>query len=100
MHFRSLSQKALLLKKTEEAAKQLENIRMHTGGNFTEEFRVRDDLMGLAIGSGGTNIQNARRVDGVTNIELEEHSCTFRIFGETEEAVKKARSLLEYNEGE
>ncbi|XP_021944377.1 synaptic functional regulator FMR1 isoform X2 [Folsomia candida] len=98
MHFRSLSQKALLLKKTEEAAKQLENIRMHTGGNFTEEFRVRDDLMGLAIGSGGSNIQHARRVDGVTNIELEEHSCTFRIFGESEEAVKKARSLLEYNE--
>jgi len=98
MHFRSLSQKAMLLKRTEEAAKQLENIRMHTGSSFTEEFKVRDDLMGLAIGSGGTNISNARRVDGISNIELDENSCTFRVCGETEDAVKRARAILEYSE--
>lgn len=98
MHFRNLRQKVLLLSKTEEAARQLENTKLHSSSGHVEEFQVREDLMGLAIGAHGTNIQNARKLEGITGIGLEEATCTFKIYGDTEEAVRKARSMLEYSE--
>ncbi|XP_019763206.1 synaptic functional regulator FMR1 isoform X1 [Dendroctonus ponderosae] len=98
MHFRGLSQKVLLLKRTEELARQLENTKLANIGGCSDEFNVKEDLMGLAIGAHGVNIQQARKVEGITNIELEENSCTFKIYGESDEAVRKARSMLEYSQ--
>lgn len=113
MHFRNLKQKIFLVARTEEAAKQLESSRgtsstfstsaSHMGGSghpqyYTVEFNVAPQLMGLAIGTHGSNIQNARKVDNIHSIDIEENTCTFKIRGSTLEACQRARSMLEYAE--
>lgn len=98
MHYRNISQRLVLLRRTEEAAKYLEATKLQTSNGYSEEFTVMEDLMGLAIGAHGANIQQARKIEGVLNVELLEDSCTFKVVGETKEAVAKARLMLEYSE--
>ena len=57
---RNISQRAVLQRRTEEAARHLEQTRLQTQHVFTEEFHVNEDLMGLAIGAHGANIQQVK----------------------------------------
>lgn len=52
--------------------------------NVVEEFNVASDLMGLAIGVHGANISNARNVDGVEDVIIDESQranghCLFKV---------------------
>ncbi|XP_076820386.1 RNA-binding protein FXR1-like isoform X2 [Clavelina lepadiformis] len=99
LHFRSLRTKLAMLMKVEEAAKQLE-VTQQRASSCTEHFHVSSDLIGLAIGTNGVNIIAARRIPGVLDIILDEETHNFTVYGETKEAVKKAREVLEFMEEE
>lgn len=47
----------------------LENTSLNSSAHV-EEFTVPFDLMGLAIGSHGTNIQSARNMEGIDDIQV------------------------------
>jgi fragile X mental retardation protein len=75
-----------------------EATKLQSSAVFVDEFAVRADLMGLAIGAHGANINQARDLDGVIQIDILETSGKFRVTGKTKEAVSKARLMLEYAE--
>lgn len=100
MYFKDSRQKMQLLQRQEEAARLLENTSLHSSAHV-EEFTVPFELMGLAIGSHGSNIQSARNIDGVEDIQLVESNdghtpVLFKVFAENADAASAARSQLEY----
>ncbi len=72
-------------------------MRQQSQDTYHEEVRVRQDLVGLAIGSHGNNIQTAKRLPGITSIELEETSSTFHISGEVCVYVYTAAFVVYFN---
>lgn len=72
----------LLLQRKEEAKRMLSlNDQV---ANVVEEFAVAQELMGLAIGSHGANITNARKIEGVEDVIIDEAQrsngiCNFKV---------------------
>lgn len=64
--------------------------------HYKEEFHVPQDLLGLVIGVKGQNLQAARKIEGITQLHIDDSASLVRIIGETPEAVKQARDMLEY----
>ena len=83
MHFRSLRTKLLLISRNDEAEKQLESAKKQSAQSpVYEQLSLPEDLVGLAIGAQGSNIQAARRIHGILSVEVDEALCTFNILGE------------------
>ena len=88
MHFRSLRTKLLLRSRNEEALKQLDSAKRQAQQSpVYEQLTLPEDLVGLAIGAQGANIQAARRIPGILSVEVDEPACTFNILGEVRAAT-------------
>ncbi|XKL65931.1 hypothetical protein PGB90_009351 [Kerria lacca] len=61
-----------------------------------EKFMVKKNLLGLAIGKNGSNIKNAEKIPGISEINLNKNE--FTIYGYTKEAIAKAKSYLNYDQ--
>lgn len=67
-----------------------------------KDFRIRlhvdKKYVALSIGKKGANIQAARRLEGITSLELDDATSVFYIRGVSQEAVNAAAEMLNYVE--
>ena len=110
MHFRDLRTQKSLLTKNELAAQKVkggggegEGRGRGGGGDYTiccaqyhhqnhhavtssggleVRFHVPSDLVGMAIGREGANVNEARRIRGVSSVEFDDYSSMFSVKGE------------------
>ncbi|KAE9419113.1 hypothetical protein Angca_002254, partial [Angiostrongylus cantonensis] len=116
MFFRDVRTRNNLRARAEEAERLLQHgfHRNERDSPFVDEFEVATDLMGLAIGTHGSNIQRARNVEDVDDIQVFEgggdgQPCIIKvsslhfvlstqnsIFAKTAAAAQKARAQLDF----
>jgi len=100
-HIRNLSQKSKLAEKVNALNDTLEQTRI-IAESISERFQVDSDLLKYVLGQKGVNIQRARQVKGVIQINIDDRKdncrATISIYAETEDAAKRARQILEFSE--
>jgi len=100
-HIRNLIQKSKLAEKVNALNEHLEQTRI-IAESISEKFQVDSDLLKYVLGQKGVNIQRARQVKGVIQINIDDRKdnrrATISIYAETEDAAKKARQILEFSE--
>ncbi|QQP55714.1 Synaptic functional regulator FMR1 [Caligus rogercresseyi] len=97
MYFQNFTQKVLLKSKTEEVERHLETTRIQSTYGYTEESLLPSELVGLATGANGANIQQARSGAASSTWSSRKRPQPFVSRGQ-QGFVRKARKLLEFAE--
>ncbi|KAI3384748.1 hypothetical protein SNEBB_006985 [Seison nebaliae] len=102
MKRRELHMEKQLLSFSEKVKKKDASVLTYGTCPFIEKIHIAPSLVGLAIGSRGTNITKAKTLLGIRGIEVNSDSenkmlkNVITIYGDTEEAVAEARAIMEY----
>ncbi|CBY21731.1 unnamed protein product [Oikopleura dioica] len=96
-HIKNLQQKKHLAERVVEAQKALEQSKL-VAESCSEKFTVDPDLLKFVVGHKGINIQKARAVPGVIQINIDDEQHAIHIYADNAQAAKEARHILEYTE--
>ena len=96
IHLADLSTQFAIINRSQMNLRKLSPRQMEPG--LVEiRFHMPQELVGLAIGRLGSNINSAREIPGVRSIDIDDSTSTFYIRGESMEAVNKAREIIEFS---